>query len=228
MKRAIYFILVLSTIIFLSSCTIHFPYDYDISPKGIKILFKVVPEDAALLLNGKMIGEVYEFSSWESALKLSSKNNEVVIKKEGYTEEPVDLYSYSGREFVVRMNLNRDPAYRSDNRRDVRKRELDGSDSGVAVKPREMDQPEIKADEDNMIVHKTALSLNVTPSDAAIYINKKFWGISPGSGVINNIVLKTGRYLLEITKPGYRTYKKKIVVAGKMKNLELKVQLKKK
>ncbi len=234
MKKTIYFTISLLTIIFLSYCTIHFPYDYETIGRQHKIVFKIVPEDALVLLNGKLIGEAYEFSTWESALRISSKDNELIVKREGFIEEVIDLYEYDGREFIVKVNLKRDDEYKPE-RRVIRKRELKQKETdqrkkieGVAVRPKKIKNLEIKSDEDDIIFHKTSLSLSVSPSDAAIYINKKFWGISPKSGRINNIVLRTGKYSLEIIKPGYVSVIKTIIVSGKMKNLDMIIALKKK
>ena len=226
MKKIIKLALVLSAIMFLSSCTIHFPYDYEMTARQNKIVFKVIPEDALLLLNGKMIGEVYEFSTWESALELSSKNNEIIIKRKGYIEEVIDLYEYSGREFIVKVNLKKDN-YLKRKRTVIKKRELEQKDIGIAVKPKELKKPEIGVEKTSDTFLKSKVLLIIEPSEAAIYVNGKFWGISPKSGKVN-MNLRKGRYSIEIIKPGYKNILKTVTVSGKEKKINFKISLTKK
>ena len=55
--------------------------------------------------------------------------------------------------------------------------------------------------------------LEVYPEESSIYIDGKFWGISPEGKQIKNLRLKPGKHTLEIVKPGYKTYKKKLNVS---------------
>ncbi len=222
MKRMTYLTFVILAIMFLTSCTIHFPYDYEMTARQNKIVFRIIPEDALLLLNGKMIGEVYEFSTWESALSLSSKNNEIIVKRDGYIEEVIDLHEYSGREFIVKLNLKKAKEYKR-KRIIIKKKQLEKKDVGIAVKPKELEKPETKLEKEQTL-SKTSVSLMVKPAESAIYINKKFWGISPDSGKIN-LILKKGKYTIEIIKPGYKNVLKNIIISGNKKTLDLKFNL---
>jgi len=225
MKKLLLFLLILSTLI-IASCTINIPYDYEITGKNYKIVFKVEPEDALLLLNGRLLGEVYEFSTWNSALNLASKNNELVIKRDGYIEELINLYDYSGKEIVIETQLKRDRAYKR-KKYIIKKKELNNDkeeSNGVGVKPKKI--KEIEQESAN-ITH-TIISLKISPKESTIYINNKFWGIVPESGIIDNMVLKKGKYTIEILKPGYKNYSKTIIVQGKNDKLNMKITLKKK
>ena len=79
-------------IVFLSACSFYLPSDYDRDFNDYRVILLVEPENAHVLLNGRFIGEAYEFSTSRSAIRLSSRDNEIIVKKEGYVEEVIDLY----------------------------------------------------------------------------------------------------------------------------------------
>ena len=112
MKRVVFLtsILLVSLAFVFSSCTLHFP-GWELDYTEYRVLFKVEPDDAQVLLNGKWIGEAYEFSSWTSALRLSSRSNELILKKDGYVEEVIDLYEYNTRKIVIQLRLLKDKDY---------------------------------------------------------------------------------------------------------------------
>ncbi|MDQ1350071.1 MAG: hypothetical protein QG657_372, partial [Acidobacteriota bacterium] len=94
MKKIVYAWLVV-LILTMVGCTFHFPYDdWDVNYSDYRVVLVVNPDDADVLLDGKFIGAAYEFVS-TAPLRLHSRNHELVIKKEGYTEEVVNLSSYS-------------------------------------------------------------------------------------------------------------------------------------
>jgi len=59
-----------------------------------------------------------------------------------------------------------------------------------------------------------SITLTVSPDESSIYLNGKFWGISPKGGKIENLRLPPGKYLLEVVKPGYKTYKNELEVGN--------------
>jgi len=222
--KKIFYPALLGAILLLPACSFHFPADWDseYSYGDYSIVLKVNPDDAHVLLNGKFIGEAYEFSTRASALKIRSARNELVIKKEGYLEEEIDLEKYSMRRLTITLELKPDR---------VMKRETVPADSGITpppppkedkgkvVKEREVPRGEVKsvvAGEFGRVV------LEVSPVEASIYVDGKFWGIVPEGGVINNFNLPKGKHRIEVVKPGYKTVQKNITVAGK----ELKVMIK--
>jgi len=232
MKNVGYAFLLVSLIVAFSACTFHFPYDYwDWDDSEYRVILKVEPDDAQVLLNGKWIGEAYEFSTNNSALRLSSRNNELVIKKDGYVEEAIDLYEYNTRKIVIRLKLLKDKDYTGPpkSRRPAKK-----------VTPEEAERkPEYKAktepakelppepeEETREEVKAIDVILEIQPEEASIYLNGKFWGIAPPGGKIENLRLEPGKYTLEVAKPGYQDYKKEIEVEEQKLKIFIKLEKK--
>jgi hypothetical protein len=68
------------------------------------------------------------------------------------------------------------------------------------------------------------VTLQIEPKEAAIYLNGKFWGISPESGTIGNLRLEPGKYTLEVVKPGYQSIKKELEVKDQALKLIIKLE----
>jgi hypothetical protein len=165
-----------------------------------------------VLLNGKLIGAAYEFSSVQSALRLASRQNELVFKKNGYAEEAVDLRSYSSRNITLRINLEpqggkiasepagKDVPLKEDNEAYTAETET--------VPPLPPAEKPVTTEERSL----TSVLLTVTPAETAIYIDGKFWGLAPEGGKIENLRLKPGKYVFEAFKPGFSAYKKQVAV----------------
>ena len=232
MKKPGYAFLLVSLMVTLSACTFHFPYDdWEWDYSEYRVILKVIPDDARVLLNGKWIGEAYEFSTDKSALRLSSRNNELVIKKEGFIEEAIDLYEYNTRKIIIRLTLRIDkdytggvkpgtPAEKATPREAERKPGYEAKTEPVKELPPEPPEeslPEVKP---------VDVILEIQPEEASIYLNGKFWGITPPKGKIENLRLEPGKYTLEVVKPGYQDYKKEIEV--KEQKLKILIKLEKK
>jgi hypothetical protein len=104
MKRITYLLIVL-VIVLSAACTVHFPYEWGVDYREYRIVLLVEPDDAEVLLDGKLIGEAYEFSKPGSALRLQSTAHELVVKKKGYIEEVINLRDYSTEDITVRLKL---------------------------------------------------------------------------------------------------------------------------
>jgi hypothetical protein len=227
-------------ILSLSACTLHVPTHWGWDEGGVyRIILKVDPDDAEVLLNGKLIGYAYEFSSSDSAIELASRNNELVIKKDGYEEEAINLYEYGTRRITIRLKLVKDRDYRAPRAPRVPR------PPAKAKKPAKPKPPKVKPEykakkvppktppQEAETVETTTftakpvnVTLHILPDEAAIYLDGKFWGLSPKSGVIENLRLKPGKYTLEIVKPGYHTYVKKLSLADKAVKLIIKLDKK--
>jgi hypothetical protein len=232
MKNLGYAFLLVSLIGAFSACTFHFPYDYwDWDYSEYRVILKVDPDDAQVLLNGKWIGEAYEFSTNNSALRLSSRSNELVIKKDGYVEEAVDLYEYNTRKIVIRLKLLKDKDYTGPpkSRKPAKKvtpKEAERKPGYKAKTEPEKELPPEPQEESMQEVKPIVVILEIQPEEASIYLNGKFWGIAPRDGKIENLRLKPGKYTLEVAKPGFQDYKKEIEV--KEKKLKILIKLEKK
>lgn len=224
-------IFALLLMLILPGCAIHIPpYGMDWESSTIYVTLEVEPDDAVVLLNGKLIGEAYEFSEPKTAIKLASRNNEIVIKKEGYVEEAIDLYDYSTRHIKIRMDLRLDKDF-TPPAKTVRKPrppappvkqkpEAKPKPAKTAKEPAYTPKPAperkmpVQAEESPKFSVKTVpVALTVMPEESSIYLNGKFWGISPKDGKIKNLRLKPGKYLVEVLKPGYTSFKKEVLIA---------------
>ena len=232
MKNLGYAFLLVSLIITFSACTFHFPYDYwDWDYSEYRVILKVEPDDARVLLNGKWIGEAYEFSTNNSALRLSSRNNELVIKKEGYVEEAIDLYEYNTRKIIIRLKLLKDKDYTAPPKptkpaRKVTPEEAERKPEYKAKTEAPKELPPEPTDLTKESVKAIDVILEIQPEEASIYLNGKFWGIAPPGGKIENLRLEPGKYTLAVAKPGYQDYKKEIEV--KEQKLKIFIKLEKK
>jgi hypothetical protein len=226
MKKISILIPVLFFISFGAACTINVPYDVMDDYDGVYVIMKIVPDDADVLLNGKLIGAAYEFSSSRSALRLASRQNELVFKKKGYSEEAVDLRAYSSRNITLKINLElqAEKAASGPAGEDIPLQEDDEAYAAESeATPPQPPAEKADATEERFL---TSVVLTVTPAEAAIYIDGKFWGLAPEAGKIENLRLKPGKYVFEAFKPGFNLFKKEVAVP-KQEKFTLTVTLQK-
>ena len=227
MKR-IFYPALLAVILLLPACSFNFPFDWDseYSYGDYSVVLKINPDDAHVLLNGKFIGEAYEFSTRASALKIRSASNELVIKKEGYLEEEIDLDKYNMKRITITLELRPDTVLTKKPVGDITAPPLPQKDEkeGKIVKEIKVPEGELKSSAPAVFA---PVILEVSPADSSIYVDGKFWGVVPEGGVINNFNLPTGKHRIEVLKPGYKTVQKNINVAGK-KELKVIIKLEKK
>lgn len=221
MKKTIY-LLLLALVIVFSSCTLHIPYGpYDQPYRTVRVVLHIEPDDAQVLLNGRYVGEAFEFSTTDSAMRLRSRDSEIIIKKEGYIEEVIDLYDYSSQNIAVNLKLRKDKGY-------VREKPVTERSLPTKPIPKTVKEKDFAEEPEDVNVKKFRLIkiiLDIQPPEAAIYLNGKFWGISPAKGKIENLRLKPGKHTLEIVKPGYQAYKKQLDLSDQKElNLSIKLQ----
>ena len=212
MKKISFLLPVLFFISLGAACTINVPYDVMDDYDGVYVIMKIVPDDADVLLNGRFIGAAYEFSSSGSALRLASRQNELIFKKKGYVEEPVDLGAYSSRNITLKINLESQAGKVTAEPADKATPAQEADEAYAAETETPPPQPpaeKLNATEERFL---TSVILTVIPAETAIYIDGKFWGLSPEGGKIENLRLKPGEYVIEAFKPGFNVYKKEIAV----------------
>ncbi len=95
----------MAVILVFAACSIHVPWevldDYD----GVRVIMRITPDDADVLLNGRFIGAAYEYASAGIALRLASRENELVFRKKGYREKIVDLRAYPNTRITLKYEL---------------------------------------------------------------------------------------------------------------------------
>ena len=232
MKKVLIYFGLMSILLFTSACSLYIPMDLDFEGRSIRVLIIAEPDDASVLLNGKLIGEAFEFSTYSSALKLRSRDNELIIKKRGYIEEVIDLYEYSSSKITVRIKLRPD---KYDQKQPPKTSVPLPQTKKTAKKPEHIakEVTPIKKEETKKTQTQTAktaytdLTLSVTPQEASIYIDGEFFGISPKNGIIKNLKLKSAEHTISVLKPGFKAITYKIDLTGK-KKFELSLHLIKK
>ena len=203
----------------LAACSITVPWDILDEDDGLRVVMRVTPDDADVLLNGRLIGAAYEFSHSGSALRLASRQNELVFKKPGFREESVDLRSYSSRQITLRVNLEMEEAA-------VTKTPAPEDQEAYAAKSEPV--PALPA-EKNLAAEErslTQVALTVVPEETAVYIDGKFWGLAPAAGKTIFLRLPPGKYAFAAFKPGYAPLSREIIVP-KQEQFELEIALKK-
>jgi hypothetical protein len=231
MKKTLFMSLLITLLILsFAACTLHVPYDWDWDTRTYRVILKIDPDDAEVLVNGKLMGYAYEFSGSQTALRLATRNNELVIKKEGYLEELIDLYDYYTRRITIRRTLKKDKDYTEPAPKAPKTPIADKPPKAPKLEPKApkpVPKPETETyEEPQPDVEPVEVILHILPDEAAIYLDGRFWGLSPKSGVIENLRLKPGKYTLEVVKPGYRTYIKKLYVADQKLKLIIKLDKK--
>jgi len=236
-KRLYFFILV--AMLFFSGCVWYIPTNVD-SYERYRVILLVEPDDAEVLLDGRQVGLAYEFSTRPSALRLSSLEHELVVKKRGYDEESVNLRQFNSSKITIRLVLKRkDTRYTTgEGIEKVPQPELkepkpeymprpEAKEPPVKVPEPEM-PPETEAEEpeeEGLKVEPVQVNLTIEPAEASIYLDGKFWGISPAEGKID-MWLKPGKYALEVVKPGFQPFRKEHELKDG-KKVQLNIELKK-
>jgi hypothetical protein len=199
-----------------AACTLNVPFDVMDDYDGVRVVLRVVPDDADVLLNGRFIGVAYEFASQGTALRLASRLNELVLKKKGFREKVIDLRNYSTRNIIVKAELeSAAPPF--------------AAPAGPAPEATAPDNPAYEAQSEPLPplpsekpapVEKgyvTEITLTVTPEETAIYIDGKFWGLAPDAGKTADLRLPPGTYSFSAFKPGFKTYIREVVVPRQAK-----------
>jgi len=214
----------LSAVLFLicafAACSINVPWEVMDDYEGVRVVMRVNPDDADVLLNGRFIGAAYEFSSTGSALRLASRQNELVFAKKGYREEAVDLRSYSSRHITLRVDLeSQDTPVAAKSSAPEDPQAYEAKSEPAPAQPAE--KP-LAPEERSM----TQVTLTVSPEETAVYIDGKFWGLAPAEGKTATLRLPPGKYAFTAFKPGFNIYSKEITVP-KQEKFSLAITLQK-
>jgi hypothetical protein len=200
-----------------AACAIHVPWELMDDSGGVRVVMLVTPDDADVLLNGRFIGAAYEYADSRAALRLASRANELAFRRKGFREQAVDLRDYPSRRITLRVELapeagaaaapaapaDRDPAYEAKS------------------EPLPPLPPARPAGEARVLVE---LALTVTPAEAAVYVDGRFWGVAPEAGAVMVMRLTPGQHAFSAFKPGYAAWSGEINVP-KQERTELKIDL---
>jgi len=221
MKNLRYVSVLVSLICVFAACSINVPWevldDYD----GVRVVMHVTPDDADVLLNGRFIGAAYEYAASGLALRLASRENDLVFRKKGYREKVINLRSYSSSRITLRFELAPESAPATDETvvgDAAQESSYEAQSEPLKPQPAEQPQPAER--------FLTQVSLTVTPEEAAVYIDGRFWGLAPAAGQAIFLRLPPGTYAFAAFKPGYAPHSSEIVVP-KQEKFPLEIALKK-
>jgi hypothetical protein len=207
-----------------AACAIHIPWELMDDNDGVRVVMLVTPDDADVLLNGRFIGAAYEYADARVALRLASRANELAFRRKGFREQAVDLRDYPSRRITLRVELAPEAGAAP----------AAGGPPAAAAAPADPDQayeakseplpplpPERPAGEARALVE---VALTVTPEEAAVYVDGRFWGVAPEAGSVMVMRLTPGKHVLAAFKPEYAPWAGEIVVP-KQERYELKIAL---
>ncbi len=211
MKNISFLTAVLFFICAFAACSIHVPWDVMDDYDGVHVVMRVSPDDADVLLNGRLIGAAYEFSSAGSALRLASRQNELVFAKKGFREEVIDLRSYSSRHITLKVNLMKEG---TPDAAEPAAAEVSPPGDQQAYEAKSEPQPAQPAEKTIAAEERTLtqVTLTVVPEETAVYIDGKFWGLAPNEGKTAGLRLPPGKYAFAAFKPGFAVYNREIII----------------
>lgn len=179
------------------------------------------PEEARIYLDGYEIGIADNFDGWPRYLWLEQGTYDLVFYLDGYETIARQYSIYPGliidvEDRMVRgeATLPEDLLARSTERREERlarraeRGEIPDADRPAAWRERvESERSEMV--EDGYVdarAEPARLRLEVTPGDAAVYLDGRFLGTgSELGGVRAGLIVDPGEHELEVTRPGYET-----------------------
>ncbi len=178
-----------------TACSIHLPYG-DFGNPGVRVILRVEPDDADVLLDGRFVGLALEYADSGSALRLATRFHELTLRKAGYDDEVIDLSASRDERIVVQVDMRRSGPPAS---------APEGEPAAAEPRPEPASPPEPPAG-------PVPVALEIAPPEAAIYIDGRFFGLAPESGRIDNLKLAPGDYEFAVFKPGFRSERRRVTV----------------
>jgi hypothetical protein len=178
----------------------------------------VEPEHARVVLNGELIGTADDFDGYPDYLYLKPGHYTIEFTLQGYRSEKVEIDAQSGRNFPVKLELERiqgekeTPWYDRPQGMPVGRvfgpkagaqggAPKPGPDTSLRPELREPGRPGVKG---ARAAVGCALDLHVTPSNAAVYID----GVLAGTGeelarLERGLAVAPGKHRIEVLAPGH-------------------------
>jgi PEGA domain len=210
MKKISLMATVLFFICVFGACSFNVPWDVMDDYNGVRVVMHVTPDDADVLLNGRLIGAAYEFSSSGLALHLASRQNELAFVKKGFREEVIDLRSYHSRNITLRVELeleNNFTVAKAAAKVPVPEEQQAYEAKSEPVPAQPVEKP--AAVEERFL---TQVTLTVSPEETAVYIDGKFWGLAPAEGKTASLRLPPGQYVFAAYKPGFKSFSREVTI----------------
>jgi hypothetical protein len=181
---------------------------------AVRIL--VEPDDAKVYVDGYYAGEVNQFDGMSQRLHLAPGRHEILLKKDGYRTHRIKLYVEANTSVKLRYDMEKglgpdtldDQA--GDRGLDEERRPVEpGVDDAPAREPEDAPAQLQPAPSPEGTRSPGLLALRVTPEDASVYVDGRFFG---SARQVGEIELGPGPHRLEIVRPGFRTLERDVHV----------------
>jgi PEGA domain len=202
----------------------------------------VDPEDTKVYVDGYYAGEVDDFDGMFQRLHVSSGRHEITLKKDGYITHRIRVYV--GEDATLKLRHDMEKGSGPDTLEDLagerglyeerRSPSRPDEDSAPGPEPPATKEPPRREEDRNegpmtgpaqgadTSVSPGLLTLAVTPDDASVYVDGRFFGSARQTGEIE---LPAGPHRVEIVRPGYRTVDRRVVIeAGRMETLAVALE----
>jgi hypothetical protein len=178
----------------------------------------VEPEHARVILNGELIGTADDFDGYPDYLYLEPGHYTVEFRLQGYRSQKVDVEAVPGRYVPIKFKLERIEGEKAapwyDRPEGLPVGRVFGPKGPAAQNParpgpdvtlrRELRQP--PPPRGSRTVGAAALDLQVTPSNAAIYLDNVMAGTGQELARLERgLAVTPGRHVIEVLAPGYES-----------------------
>jgi hypothetical protein len=204
------------------------PYHYS-DAGAVRLL--VDPEDTKVYVDGYYAGEVDDFDGLFQRLHIAPGRHEITLKKDGYRSHRYRVYVGENSTLKLRHDMERgsgpdtmeDLAGEKGLYEERARRDDDDADTDVPDREDDLQRP---ADRDRGDIAPPPppdampegrgapglLRLVVTPDDASVYVDGRFFGSARQSGEIE---LAPGPHRVEVVRPGYRTVEREVMIEAR-------------
>lgn len=161
----------------------------------------VTPYDADVWVDGEYVGRAQDYAGDPKFLKLSSGSHTITLAREGFSPQRLAVVVEPSRLLTL----------------DVTLLPLGAASAAVATAPT-ASQPVAPASTDDgatyqLDLEKTGyLNLNVTPADAAVYVDDESYGMAAEYNNDKSIVLRAGTHTLHVVRPGHTSQVQKFEI----------------
>ncbi len=188
----------------------------------------VDPEDTKVYVDGYYAGEVDDFDGLMQRLNLAAGRHEILLKRDGYRTHRIKVYLDPNTTVKLRHGMEKglgpdtledlagERGIGEEPRRSARRAEdqsEDDRDIGAEDLPesRENARPALPLPAPGPGGSATPglLALRVSPDDASVYVDGRFFGSARQTGEIE---LGPGPHRVEIVRPGYKTIERDVMI----------------
>lgn len=199
----------------------YYPYGYHTrrySDAGALRLL-VEPEDTKVYVDGYYAGEVDDFDGLFQRLHVSPGRHEITLKRDGYRTHRIKVYVDEDSTVKIRHEMEKgagpdtledlagERGLHEERRRESRRYEDEAErDDEGRIAPPDAFPPGTAAEGGSS---PGLLTLSVSPGDASVYVDGRFFG---SAGQAGEIELRPGPHRVEVVRPGFRTVEREVLI----------------